>query len=70
MMYGFSNGGKEKLQFTPFCGGPKLGCSYGLCTGTIERHNFFCFRSYPGEISHLNSPYGELSNDVSDMVEL
>ena len=24
-----------------FGGGPKPGCSDGLCTGTIERHNFF-----------------------------
>ena len=43
MPYGLSNSGqKEKLQFTPFWGGPKLGCSDGLCTGTIESHNFFC----------------------------
>ena len=39
--YGLSNSGQEKLQFTPFQGGPKLGCSDGLCTGTIESHNFF-----------------------------
>ena len=25
---------------------------------------FFCLRSYPGEISHSNSPNRELSNDV------
>ena len=39
--YGLSNSGKEKLQFTPFGGGPKLGCSDGLRTGTIESYNFF-----------------------------
>ena len=39
--YDLSNSGKEKLQFTPFWGGPKQGCSDGLCTGTIESHNFF-----------------------------
>ena len=39
--YGLSNSGEEKLQFTPFWGGPKPGCSDGLCTGTIESHNLF-----------------------------
>ena len=39
--YGLSNSGQEKLQFTPFGGGPKPGCSEVLCTGTIESHNFF-----------------------------
>ena len=39
--YGLSNSGQEKLQFTPFWGGPKPGCSDGRCTGTIESHNFF-----------------------------
>ena len=39
--YGLSNSGQEKLQFTPFWGGPKPGCSDGLCTETIESHNFF-----------------------------
>ena len=28
----------------------------------------FCLRSYPGKISHSNSPNLELSNDVSDVV--
>ena len=60
--------GEEKFQFTPFWGGPKPVCSDGLRTGTIESHNFFCFRSYPGEISHSNSPNRELSNDLSDVV--
>ena len=39
--YGLSNSGKEKLQFTPFLGGPKPVCSDGLHAGTIESHNFF-----------------------------
>ena len=39
--YGLSNSGEEKLQFTPFWGCPKRVCSDGLCTGTIESHNFF-----------------------------
>ena len=39
--YDLSNSGEEKLQFTPFWGGPKPGCSDGLCTWTIESHNFF-----------------------------
>ena len=39
--YGMSNSGQEKLQFTPFLGGPKPGSSDGLCTGTIESHKFF-----------------------------
>ena len=38
--YGLSYS-EEKLQFTPFGGGPKPGCSDGLCTGTIVSHNFF-----------------------------
>ena len=68
-MYGLSNSGEEKLQFTPFGGGPKLGRSDRLRTGTIESHKFFCLRSYPGEISHSNFlPNRELSNDLSDVV--
>ena len=39
--YGLSNSDQEKLQFTPFWGGPKPGFSDGLCTGIIESHNFF-----------------------------
>ena len=39
--YGLSNSGEEKLQFTPFWGGPKPGCSDGLHGGIIESHNFF-----------------------------
>ena len=39
--YELSNYGQEKLQFTPFWGGPKPGRSDGLCTGTIESHNCF-----------------------------
>ena len=48
--------GEEKLQVTPFWGGPKPVYSDGLRSGTIESHNFFWFRSYRGEISHSNSP--------------
>ena len=63
--YGLSNYGQEKLQFTPFWGGPKPVYSDGLCAGTIESHNFFVLgRSYPGEISHSNSANRELSNDA------
>ena len=49
--YGLSNSGEEKLQFTPFWGGPKPVCSDGLHAGTIQFHYFFCLTSYPGEIS-------------------
>ena len=35
------NSAEEKLQFTPFWGGPKPGCSDGLRAGTNESHNFF-----------------------------
>ena len=65
--YGLSNSGEEKLQFTPFWGDPKPGCSDGLRAGIIKSHNFFCLRSYPGEISHSNLPNQELSNDVWDL---
>ena len=41
MPYGLSNSGQEKLQFTPFWGGPKPRSSDGFCTGAIESHNFF-----------------------------
>ena len=68
MVYGLSNSGEEKLQFTPLGGGPKPGCSDTVRTGIIESRNFFCLRSYPGEISHSNSPNRELSNDISDLV--
>ena len=40
-LYGLSNSGQEKLQFTPFGCGPKRVWSDGLHAGTIERHNFF-----------------------------
>ena len=43
--YGLSNSGQEKLQFTPFWGGPKPVCSGGLRSGTIESHNFFVLGS-------------------------
>ena len=39
--YGLSNSGEEKLQFTPFWGGPKAVCSDGLRAVTIESHNIF-----------------------------
>ena len=65
--YGLSNSGQEKLQFTPFWGGPKLVCSDGLRAGTMESY-LFCLRSYHGEISHSNLPNQELSNDILDVV--
>ena len=40
-LYDLSNSGQEKLQFTPFGGGPKPVCSDGLRAGIIESHNFF-----------------------------
>ena len=43
--YRLSNSGHEKLQFTPFWGGPKPVCSDGLCAGTVESHNFFVLGS-------------------------
>ena len=39
--YGLSNSGEEKLQFTPFWGGPKPGWSDSIRAGIIESHNFF-----------------------------
>ena len=39
--YSFSNSGREKLQFTPFGGVPKPGCSDSVRAGIIESHNFF-----------------------------
>ena len=66
--YGLSNSVQEKLQLTPFGGGPKQACSHGIRAGNIEIHNFFCLRLYPGEISHSNWPNRELSNDLLDVV--
>ena len=40
-MYGLSNSSEEKLQFTPFWGGPKPGWSDSVHAGYIESHNFF-----------------------------
>ena len=40
-LYGLSNSGKEKLQFTHFWGVPMPGCSNSLRAGFIESHNFF-----------------------------
>ena len=59
---------KKSCSSHLFGGGPKPGCSDGLRTGTIESRNFFCLRSYSGEISHPNSPNRGLSNDISDVV--
>ena len=42
--YSLSNSRQEKLQSTPFLGGPKPVCSDGLRTGTIESHNFLVLR--------------------------
>ena len=67
-LYGLSNSGEGSCSSHLFWGGPKAGCSDGLCSGIIESHNFFCLRSYPGEISHSNSAHRELSNDISDVV--
>ena len=39
--YGLSNSGEEKLQFTPFWGGPKPGYSESVHARIIESHNFF-----------------------------
>ena len=39
--YGLSISGEEKLQFTPFLGGPKPSCSDGLRAGIIESHDYF-----------------------------
>ena len=47
--YDLSNSGPEKLQFTPFVGGPKPGCADRLRLEIIKSHNFFCLRSYPSE---------------------
>ena len=44
MSYGLSNSGEEKLQLTPFWGGPKPGCSDSVRAGIIESHNFFILR--------------------------
>ena len=60
--YGLSNSGEKKLQFTPFW----------LLRQPLYRNYrkpwLFCLRSYPGEISHSNSPHRQLSNDLSDVV--
>ena len=62
--YGLSNSGQEKLQFTPFWGGPKPGCSDGLCTRTIKSHNFFVL----GPIIVKFHIQTRLSNNLSDVV--
>ena len=66
--FGLSNSGKEKLHFTPSWGVLKPCRANSLRAGFIVSHNFFCLRSYPGEISHSNSPNRELSNDISVLV--
>ena len=65
---GLSNSRDEKLQFTPFSGGPKPSCSDSLCAEIIESRNFFVSGPIPGKISHLNSANRELSNDVLVLV--
>ena len=66
--YDLSNAGEEKLQFTPFWGGPKPGCSDSLRTGTIESHNFFVLGPILVKFHIRNSPNRGLSNDISDLV--
>ena len=44
-LYDLLNSGQEKLQFTPFWGGPKPVCSDGLRAGVIESRNFFVLGS-------------------------
>ena len=39
--YGLSNSGKDKLQFTPFWGGHKPGCSDSVRARIIKSHSFF-----------------------------
>ena len=43
-MYGLSNSGEQKLQFTPLWGGPKPGWSDSVGARIIESHNFFVLR--------------------------
>ena len=59
---------RRKVVVHTFWGGPKPGCSDAIRIGTIKSHNFFCLRSYAGEISHPNSPNRQLSNNLSDVV--
>ena len=40
-MNGLSNSGGEKLQFTPFWGGPKPGCSDNIRARIVESYDLF-----------------------------
>ena len=65
--YGLSNSGQEKLQFTPVF----VWSQAGMLRRPSRRNYrklFFCLRSYPGEVSHSNSPNRKLSNDISVLV--
>ena len=70
--YGLSNFGQEKLQFTPFLGGPKSGCSNSVRAGFIESHNFFVlgptlvkFQAGPALFhGHLRA-FGKCTNGVA-----
>ena len=46
-LYGLSNSDQEKLQFTPFWGGPKPVCSDCLGTGNMKSKNFFVLGPIP-----------------------
>ena len=45
--YDLLNSGEEKLQFTPFWGGHKLGFSDSVRARIIESQNFFVLRPIP-----------------------
>ena len=55
------------------CGSHLFGVGPGEADKTalvqeLSKAKLFCLTSYPGEISHLNSPNRELSNDLVDVV--
>ena len=61
-LYGLSNSGQEKLQFTPFGVVPSRAAQTDFVPELSKAITYFSLRSYPGEISHSNSPNRQLSN--------
>ena len=59
--YDLSNSGEEKLQLTPFWGGPKPGCSDSVCAGIIKSHNFLVLRPMLPKNAYFSSANRQLS---------
>ena len=59
---------RRKVAVHTFLGWSQAGILRRPSRRNYRKPYLFCLRSYPGEISHSNSPNRGLSNDISDLV--